>query len=153
VRLIGDEEEQLGIMGIQKAIEMAKEAGVDLVEVSPQAHPPVCRLMDFGKFIYRQKKQEQKHKAMQKKSEVKGIRISLRTDKHDIQVKVNKAREFLEYGHSIKVTLIFRGREVTHYALALDKMIEIKEALKDVAKVDAEPKKQGYNLFMILSPL
>lgn len=140
-------------MGIQKAMEMAKEAGVDLVEVSPQAHPPVCRLMDFGKFLYRQKKQEQKHKAMQKKSEVKGIRISLRTDKHDIQVKVNKAREFLEYGHSIKVTLIFRGREVTHYGLALEKMIEIKEALKDVAKVDAEPKKQGYNLFMILSPL
>ena len=119
----------MGIMGIQKAIEMAKEAGVDLVEVSPQAHPPVCRLMDFGKFIYRQKKQDQKHKAMQKKSEVKGIRISIRTDKHDIEVKVNKAREFLKYGHSIKVTLIFRGREVTQYALALEKMLEIKEAL------------------------
>lgn len=131
---------------------LAKERGFDLVEVSPQAHPPVCRLIDFGKFLYRQRKLEQKHKAMQKKSEVKGIRVSLRTDKHDIEVKVKKAREFLKDGNSVKVALIFKGREITHYDLGLAKMQEVKEALKDVAKVDQEPKRQGYNLFMILSP-
>ncbi len=131
---------------------LAKERGFDLVEVSPQANPPVCRLIDFGKFLYRQRKLDQKHKAMQKKSEVKGIRVSLRTDKHDIEVKVRKAREFLKDGNSVKVALIFKGREITHYDLGLAKMHEVKEALKDVAKVDQEPKRQGYNLFMILSP-
>ncbi len=151
--MISETEEQLGILGIEKAMALAKERGFDLVEVSPQARPPVCRLIDFGKFIYRQKKLEQKHKAQQKKSEVKGLRISLRTDKHDVEVKVKKAREFLKDGNSIKVALIFKGREITHFDLALLKMTEIKEALKDVAKVDQEPKKQGYNLFMILSPL
>lgn len=153
VRLIDDEETQLGIMGIEKALSIAKEKEFDLVEVSPQARPPVCRLIDFGKFLYRQKKLDQKHRAMQKKSEVKGIRISLRTDKHDIEVKVNKAREFLKEGNSIKVALIFKGREITHFDLGLKKMNEMKEALKEVAKIDQEPKKQGYNLFMILSPL
>jgi len=140
-------------MGIQKAREMAKEQGVDLVEISPNAKPPVCRLMDYGKYLYRQKKQDQKHKSKQKKNEVKGIRLSLRTDVHDIEVKVKRARKFLEQGNSIKVALIFRGREITHFDLAVDKMLIIKEALKDIAKCDQEPKRQGYNLFMILSPL
>jgi translation initiation factor IF-3 len=140
-------------MGIQKALELAKERDTDLVEVSPTAHPPVCRLMDYGKYLYRQKKQDQKHKSKQKKNEVKGIRVSLRTDVHDIEVKVKRARKFLEQGNSIKVALIFRGREVTQYDLAVEKMLTIKDALVDVAKCDQEPKKQGYNLFMILSPL
>ena len=140
-------------MGIDKALTLAKEAGVDLVEVSPNAHPPVCRLMDYGKFLYRQKKQDQKHRSKQKKNEVKGIRLSLRTDVHDLEVKIKRARKFLEQGNSLKVALIFRGREVTQYELAVKKMLTIKEALKDVAKCDQEPKKQGYNLFMILSPL
>ena len=139
-------------MGISKALEYAKEAGVDLVEVSPQARPPVCRLMDFGKFLYRQKKLDQKHRSKQKKNEVKGIRLSMRTGEHDMEVKIKRAMKFLEQGNSIKVALIFRGREVTHKDLALKKMDEIKEALKEVAKCDQEPKKQGYNLFMILSP-
>ena len=88
-----------------------------------------------------------------KKHEVKGIRLSLRTDTHDLDVKIKRARRFLEEGNSLKVALIFKGREVTHYDLAVEKMKVIKEALKDLAKVDQEPKKQGYNLFMILSPL
>ena len=153
MRLINDEDEQLGIMGIEKALQMAQEQGVDLVEVAPNAKPPVCRLMDLGKFIYRQKKQEQKQKSKQKKTEVKGIRISLRTGDHDIEVKLNQSRKFLEQGNSLKVALIFRGREVTQYDLALEKMLRIKNALSDIARCDQEPKKQGYNLFMILSPL
>lgn len=153
VRLIGAEDEQLGIVGIEKATNLAKEAGVDLVEVAPNATPPVCRLMDYGKYLYRQSKNEQKHKAKQKKHEVKGIRLSLRTDTHDMEVKIKRATKFLEQGNSLKVQLMFRGREITHFDLAKEKMEYIKEQLKDLAKVDQEPKKQGYNLIMILSPL
>lgn len=109
--------------------------------------------MDFGKFLYKQKKQLQKQRSSAKQHEVKGIRLSLRTDKHDIETKVKKARKFLEDGHSLKVALIFKGRELSHFDLAFEKMEQIKKALEDVAKVDQEPKKQGYNLFMILSPL
>jgi translation initiation factor IF-3 len=140
-------------MGLEKALSLAKERGLDLVEVSPTARPPVCRLMDFGKFLYRQKKQDQKHKSKQRKNEVKGIRLSLRTGQHDLEVKFKRARKFLEQGNSLKIALIFRGREVTQYDLARDKMLLFKEELKDIAKCDQEPKKQGYNLFMILSPL
>ncbi len=154
MRLISEEEGgPAGIMGIEKARSLAKEQGLDLVEVSPNVHPPVCRIMDFGKYLYRQRKQEQKHNASQKSREVKGIRLSLRTGDHDIEVKLNQAKRFLKDGNSLKFTLIFRGREVTHYDLALEKMITIRDALKEVAKVDQEPKKQGYNLIMILSPL
>ena len=151
--MISQEDEQLGIMGIEKAMSLAKEVDLDLVEVSPNATPPVCRIMDYGKFLYRQKKQDQKHKSKQKKNEVKGIRLSLRTGDHDMDVKIKRAKRFLEDGNSLKVTLIFRGREVTQYDLAVKKMLVIKEALKELAKCDQEPKKQGYNLFMILSPL
>lgn len=143
----------MGIVGIEKAMNVAKEEGLDLVEVAPNANPPVCRVMDYGKFLYRQKKQERKHKAKQKKHEVKGIRISLRTDTHDLEVKVKRARKFVEDGNSLKVQLMFRGREITHFDLAKEKMEYIKDQLKDIAKVDQEPKKQGYTLIMILSPL
>lgn len=140
-------------MGLEKALGLALENGLDLVEVSPQVHPPVCRLMDYGKYLYRQNKQDQKHKAKQKKHEVKGIRLSLRTDKHDLDVKVNHSKRFIDEGNSVKIALIFRGREITHFDLGLDKMTYMKEALKDVAKIDQEPKRQGNNLIMILSPL
>jgi translation initiation factor IF-3 len=109
--------------------------------------------MDFGKYLYKQKKQLQKQRSKVKKHEVKGIRLSLRTGSHDIETKVKKARKFLEQGHSLKVALIFKGRELSHFDLAVAKMEEVKKALEDVAKVDQQPKKQGYNLFMILSPL
>ncbi len=153
VRLIGANDEQLGIVGIEKAMSLAQEAGLDLAEVAPNATPPVCRLLDYGKYLYRQSKNEQKHKSKQKKHEVKGIRISLRTDTHDMEVKIKRAKKFIEDGNSLKVQLMFRGREITHFDLAKEKMEYIKEQLKDLAKVDQEPKKQGYNLIMILSPL
>lgn len=153
MRLIDHEGEQRGIMGIEKAMTLAKDAELDLVEVSPQAKPPVCRIMDYGKHLYKLKKQDQKHRSKQKKNEVKGIRVSMRTDKHDLDVKIARAKKFLDAGHSLKVALIFKGREVTHYDLGLARMREIKEALNEVAKVDQEPKKQGYQLIMILSPL
>lgn len=140
-------------MGISKALELAKERGYDLVEVSPNAKPAVCRLMDYGKYLYRQKKQDQKHRAKQKKNEVKGIRLGIRTGDHDLEVKLKRARKFLEAGNSLKVALIFRGREITHYDLGLEKMKIVKENLSDIAKCDQEPKRQGYQMIMILSPL
>ncbi len=109
--------------------------------------------MDFGKYLYKQKKQLQKQKSKTKKHEVKGIRISMRTGQHDIDTKLKKARQFLADGHSLKVSLIFKGRELAHFDLAVEKMNSVKVALEDVAKVDQGPKKQGFNLFMILSPL
>jgi translation initiation factor IF-3 len=152
VRLIDNDDEQVGIVGIEEARRLAQEAGLDLVEVAPQAKPPVCKIMDFGKHLYKEKKQLQKQRSKQKKSEVKGIRISLRTGQHDLDFKIKRARKFLEQGNSIKVALIFKGRELSHFDLALAKMDVVKEGLIDIAKVDQEPKKQGYNLFMILSP-
>jgi translation initiation factor IF-3 len=153
VRLIGADDEQLGIKSIEDARQLAKEKELDLVEVAPTARPPVCKIMDFGKHLYKQKKLAQKQRTKHRKSEVKGIRLSLRTGQHDIDVKIRKARQFLDAGHSLKVALIFKGREISHFDLAVEKMQAFKEELMDVAKVDQEPKKQGYNLFMILSPL
>ncbi|MFA5842742.1 MAG: translation initiation factor IF-3 [Candidatus Gracilibacteria bacterium] len=153
VRLIGANDEQIGIRGIEEARRMALEAGLDLVEVAPNVNPPVCKIMDFGKFVYKLNKLAQKQRARQKKHEIKGIRLSVRTDKHDLETKIKKAREFLGDGHSLKVTLIFKGREIAHSDFALEKMITMRDALVDVAKVDQEPKKQGYNLFMVLSPI
>jgi len=126
---------------------------LDLVEVAPNLHPPVCKVMDYGKYLYRQKKLDQKQRSKQKKSEVKGIRLSLRTDIHDLETKTKKARQFLTDGHSIKIALIFKGRELSHFDLAIEKMQKMINALTDIAKVDQAPKKQGYNLFAILSPL
>lgn len=140
-------------MGIAKALALAKEAGLDLLEVSPTVFPPVCRIMDYGKYLYRLRKTEQKHKASQKSREIKGIRLSIRTDTHDIDVKLNQAKTFLEEGNSLKFALIFRGREVTHIELGYEKMNYVKEQLKEVTKIDQDTKRQGNSLTMILSPL
>jgi len=131
---------------------MATERGLDLVEVAPLAKPPVCKILDFGKFIYRQKKIEQKHKRQQKKSEIKGIRLSLRIDLHDIETKAKQARGFLEDRNSVKVTLVFKGREAAHADLAKDKLDKFLEYVKDIASVEQVPKKQGNQLIMILAP-
>ncbi|QQR54427.1 translation initiation factor IF-3 [Candidatus Peregrinibacteria bacterium] len=155
MRLIAEEGEEIqgGVMGASKALALAKEMGLDLVEVSPTVFPPVCRIMDFGKYLYRQRKADQKHKAHQKGGEMKGVRLSIRTDKHDIDVKLNKCKEFLKDGNSLKFSLIFRGREVTHIELGFEKMNYVKEELKDFAKIDQDAKRQGHSLIMILSPL
>lgn len=152
VRLIDEEDEQLGIKSIEEARRIAEEKGLDLIEVAPNANPPVCKTTDYGKYLYRQKKIDQKQRAKQRKSEIKGIRLSLRTDKHDIETKVKKARQFLEAGHSLKISLILKGREMAHLDLAIEKMNYLVSALEEHARIDQPPKKQGYNLFAILSP-
>ncbi len=131
---------------------MAKEGELDLVEVAPNAKPPVCKIMDFGKFLYRQKKQDQKQKKSQKQGEVKGIRLSMRTDTHDLEVKAEKAKEFLKERNLVKVAMILRGRELAHMDLARSKMKLFSEMIADAGKIDELPKKQGHNLIMMVTP-
>ena len=151
--LIDDESgEKLGVMPVSKAIEMAKAKGFDLVEVSPLSRPPVCKIMDFGQHLYKQKKIEKKHKQSQKKKTLKGIRLSARIDQHDIETKAKSARKFLEAGNPVKVTLIFRGREMQHSELGLAKVKGFIELLKDVCKPDNAPRKQGNQVFVLLLP-
>lgn len=152
VRLIDDKENQVGLVALEKALQMAREQELDLVEVAPHAKPPVCKIMDFGKFLYRQKKQEQKQKKGQKQGEVKGIRLSIRTDTHDLEIKAEKARTFLKDRNLVKVALIMRGRELAHQDLARNKMKLFAEMVADSGTIEEIPKKQGHNLIMMISP-
>ncbi len=144
--------EQLGIVSIEKALSLAAENGTDLLEVAPNANPPVCKLLDFGKYQYHQKKVDSKHRRTQKKTEVKGIRMGFKTGDHDIDVKAKQARKFLEGGNTVKISLIFRGREVIYKDLATQKLKTFFEKLKDVALLESPPKSQGNTLIMIITP-
>ena len=152
VRLINEKDEQAGIVALERAKELAKLAELDLVEVAPNVHPPVCKIMDFGKYLYYQKKVEKKHKKQQKNTEVKGIRLSLRIDKHDLEVKVNQAKKFLAERNVVKVTMILRGRELAHTDIARDKMNRFATGLTGVANLDQPPKRTGNSYIMMLSP-
>lgn len=139
-------------MGTDKARQLAKEQQLDLVEVSPQAHPPVCRIMDYGKHLYKQKKLDQTQKKAQKQTEVKTIRLTIRTDAHDLQTKAKQAERFLKEKHLVKISLIFKGREITHFDLGQQKLEKFIEILSEVSSVDTPPKRQGNNLMAILAP-
>lgn len=145
-----DGEEPLGIMPREEALRRAREKGLDLVEISPNAVPPVVKIIDYGKFLYRLHKQEQKNKGH--RTETKGVRLTIRTGEHDLEVKVRQAEKFLKDRDRVKVMLMFKGREITHFDLGLGKMKRFAEMLKDVSEVDQEPKKQGRTLIMILKP-
>lgn len=150
--MIDENNEQAGIMALEKALERARGLELDLVEVAPNANPPVCKIMDFGKFLYRQKKQDQKQKKAQKQGEVKGIRLGLRTDTHDMEVKVAKAKEFLKERNIVKVAMILRGRELGRTDMAREKMEKFKGMLADTGTVEEMPKKQGNNIIMMITP-
>jgi translation initiation factor IF-3 len=153
VRLIDEEDGQLGIKTFDEAMKLAQERETDLVEVAPKADPPVCKLMDYGKYLYRQNKLEQKHKKMQKQAEMKGMRLSLRIDKHDLETKINQARGFLEDRNSVKVQMMFRGREAAHVDLARGKLDFFAKSLQDIGQIEEAPKKQGNQMIMIIVPL
>jgi translation initiation factor IF-3 len=153
VRLINEKDEQIGIVDIQKALEMAREKQLDLIEISPNAQPPVCKLLNFGKFLYRIAKQERRHKAKQKKSEMKGVRIGIGTGKHDLEVKAKKASGFLDEGHQLKVEIILRGREKAHKDLATRKLKDFATILSCATKIIQEPKKFPLGFSMILTKL
>lgn len=139
-------------MGTEKALALAKEKDLDLAEVSPQASPPVCKIMDFGKYKYHQKKVDTKHRKMQKKTEIKGVRMGFKTGEHDMAVKARQAKKFLETGNGVKVSLIFRGREVIYKDLAIAKMMKFYEEIKEFGDLETPPKGQGNTLLMILTP-
>ncbi len=154
VRLIDENQEQLGIIETRDALQRAQERGLDLVEVAPNARPPVCRIMDYGKFKYAQKKKEQKAKAHRHETELKEIRI--RTPKigdHDLEIKISHAREFLERGDRVQFSLRFRGRELAHKEEGIAVFNRIKEALADVGKVVQECKFEGRRISMGLAPV
>ena len=131
---------------------MAQDLELDLAEVAPKANPPVCKIMDYGKYQYHQKKVETKHRKMQKKTEVKGIRIGFKTGAHDMEVKAKRARKFMEDGNTVKVSLIFRGREAIYKNLARTKMLKFQESLAEICNIETAPKSQGNTLIMILTP-
>jgi translation initiation factor IF-3 len=132
---------------------MAQEAGVDLVEVAPKANPPVCKVMDYGKYLYRQNKIEQKHKKLQKQGEMKGIRLTFRIDQHDIETKAKQAEKFLNQRNIVKVTMVFKGREAMYADMAKSKLDLFYKSLQDIAHMEQEPKRQGNTMFMILVPI
>lgn len=150
--LVGENGEQLGEMPTYQALQMAESAGLDLVEISAKAHPPVCRIMDYGSFAYEQKKKEKESKKKQKAAEPKGIRLGIRISEHDFETKARSAQKFLAKGHPVKVTLQFRGREVVHENLGFDKMQAFQEFLAADAVIEAPPKKQGKQIHMFLRP-
>ena len=150
--MIGIDGQQLGIMPTDKALAIAQEHNTDLVEVAPNATPPVCRLMDYGKFLYETQKRERDARKTQTKVEIKEIRLRPKIGEHDINYKLKQARNFLNRGAKVRVRLRFRGREVTHPEVALDLMARIAEELQDVAEVEKRPAKEGMTMLMILSP-
>lgn len=152
MRLIGEDGTQYGIVAIEKARALAAEKELDLAEVAPNVNPPVCKILDYGKYQYHQKKIETKHRKMQKQTEVKGVRLGFKTGDHDIQVKARQAEKFLKDGNAVKVTLLFRGREAIYKDLAVQKMMKLYEGLEQFAAMDGHPKKQGNALIMILNP-
>lgn len=150
VRVISAEGEQLGIIPTDDAIRQAREADLDLVEVAPNERPPVCRIMDFGKFKYQQKKRQ--HKSHSHHSKIKEIRVRPKTDSHDVQVKVNRAREFLTHKDKVQVSIIFRGRELAHVEEGHRVVKQIIDSLEDICKVESPPSQQGRRIICILAP-
>jgi translation initiation factor IF-3 len=152
VRLIGPKGENLGVIAINEALRIARDAELDLVEVAAGASPPVCRVMDFGKFLYERAKKEREAKRAQTKIEVKEIRLRPKTNEHHRGFKTRDARKWLLDGNKVKVTIRFRGREVTYPELALEDLREIAEELADIASIEQPPLMEGRVMNMVLSP-
>lgn len=152
IRLIDENGEQAGIVNVRDALMMATERGLDLVEIAPGAKPPVCRLMDYGKFRYEQSKRDKEARKKQKVITVKELKMRPRIDDHDFNVKNKNARKFLQEGDKVKVTIMFKGREMSHADIGMQLCHQFAEELKDIALVEKEPKVEGRNMTMILVP-
>jgi translation initiation factor IF-3 len=151
VRLIGEDGEQLGIVSSQEALRLAREANLDLVKIAPTAKPPVCKIIDYGKFKYEQTRREKEAKKKQKVTEVKEIRFSPNIDDNDLKTKANMARKFLVKGDKVKVTLRFRGREMAHTGSSRVILDNFFALLEDVAVIEKYPRLEGRNMTMFLS--
>lgn len=152
VRVIGAQGEQLGILNIDAALAAAAEAGLDLVEISPTAKPPVCKIMDYGKFKYDEKKRAAQARKKQVVVQIKEVKLRPKTDEHDYEFKVRNLRRFLEEGNKSKVTLMFRGREIVHKDIGQAVLMKVVGDLKDLAVVEQVPRMEGRQMFMILAP-
>lgn len=150
VRVISEEGEQLGVMSSAEALAKARAAGLDLVEVAAEAKPPVCRIMDYGKYKYQQKKRVAKQQT--NKTQVKELRLRPKTGDHDVQVKVNKAREFLAKKDKVTLSILFRGREMAHISEGEKLLASVMAMLEDVAKVESAPKQMGKRIWCTLAP-
>lgn len=152
VRLVGEEGEQLGIVSLREALRIAAERNRDLVEVAPTARPPVCRIMDFGKFKYEQSKREREARKKQHQVVVKEVKLRPRIDDHDFDVKFRNAERFLQEGDKVKVTVMFRGREIVHTDIGREVLDRLANGLTHLAQIERPPRVEGRNLTVILSP-
>ena len=152
VRLIANDGEQLGVMSAREAQKLADEAGLDLVKISPKAKPPVCKIIDYGKYKYEQTRKEKLAKKKQKVIDVKEVRMSPNIDTNDLNTKINHAKKFLAKGARVKVTLRFRGRELAHVNASKYILGDFAKALEDVATIDKKPKFEGRSMTMFLAP-
>ncbi len=152
VRVIDDEGENLGVMYTREAIEQAAEVGLDLVEVSPNADPPVCKFLDVGKFRYEAQKKANLARKTQKTQEIKEIKMRPNIDDHDYDVKMRNVHRFIEDGDKVKITLRFRGREMTHQQLGMQLLVRVQEDVAEYAKVESYPRLEGRQMLMVISP-
>jgi translation initiation factor IF-3 len=152
VRVIDENGEQLGVMIPREALRIARERGLDLVEVAPNARPPVCRVMDYGKYMYEKSKKERESRKNQKTVKIKEVRISPKIDDHDFSVRVKNAVGFLQKGNKVKATVRFRGREIVHADIGKKLLEDLAEFVQDYAVVERDPKVEGRNMIMILAP-
>jgi translation initiation factor IF-3 len=142
----------IGVVPMRDALNMARERGLDLVEVSPNADPPVCRLMDYGKFLYEKAKRERKARKAQKSVDVKEIRLRPKTGEHDVDFKLRDASRFLQQGYKVKVRIQFRGREITYPELGRELLEQFAQRLSDVSEIESPPRLEGRSMLMILNP-
>ncbi len=154
IRLIDQNNEQIGVVETPQALKMAQEAGLDLVEIQPDVRPPVCKIMDYGKYKFELSKRERSNRAASKQQEMKEVRLgrSLKIDDHDVGIRVDQAREFLMEGHKVQLVQQFRGREMAHKDMGIDRLREICDSLGDIAKVEVPPKTFGKRMSLILAP-
>ncbi len=152
VRVTSATGEQLGIMATRDALQLAEEQHLDLVEVAPKAKPPVCRIMDFGKYRYEQQKRDKEAKKKQKVITIKEVKLRPNIEQHDFDVKLKNALRFIEEGNKVKVTIMFRGREMSHQELGRDVLRRVAEELKDLVAIERDAKLEGKNMIMILAP-
>tara|TARA_E500000331_G_scaffold249286_1_gene239719 strand:+ start:168 stop:623 length:456 start_codon:yes stop_codon:yes gene_type:complete len=150
--LIGANGEQLGVVSFQEAIDKTDTAGLDLVEISPNTNPPVCKILDYGKYIYEKQKLEKKNKKKQHVIHVKEIRVRPNTGDHDLLTKLNRAKKFLESGDKVKITVMYRGREMARQDMGVDTLNRVVEILDDFAEIDKQANMEGRRLSLILSP-
>ncbi|MCI9167007.1 MAG: translation initiation factor IF-3 [Dorea sp.] len=151
VRLIGEKGEQLGIMSSKEAMRLAQEAELDLVKVAPKAQPPVCKIIDYGKYRYELARKEKEAKKKQKTVEIKEVRLSPNIDTNDLNTKVNNARKFIGKGNKVKITLRFRGREMAHVQQSKHILDDFAKQLADIATVEKQPKLEGRSMSMVLT--